>query len=110
MKNKITSPILAFLVFVLIVLVGCNQTNRETKEKPSSDQVVEMTATIHIGGMHCANCVASVEKGVNQLEGIHEVKVSLSDSTAVVKYLSSEVELKQIEGAIEKRGYSIKNQ
>jgi copper chaperone CopZ len=53
-------------------------------------------------------CVASVTKGVNELEGIESVVVSLNDSTAVVSFKSNKVELSQIEKAIEARGYTIK--
>jgi copper chaperone CopZ len=52
--------------------------------------------------------VASIEKGINQLEGIETVTASLSDSTAVVVFDESKSSLGQIEAAIESRGYKVK--
>jgi copper chaperone len=100
---------LIYLIAVL-ALVSCQSGNKnkpEEKTTPGSVQVVE--STINIGGMHCEDCVASVEKGVKQLDGIVSVAVSLNDSTAVVSYDTSKVELAKIEEAIEKRGYTVKS-
>ena len=99
---------LIYLIAVL-ALVSCQSGNKnkpEEKTAPESVQVVE--STINIGGMHCENCVASVEKGVKELDGIVSVTVSLNDSNAIVSYDKSKVELAKIEEAIEKRGYTVK--
>lgn len=99
---------LFYLVFILI-FVSCqsgNKNKQEEKAVPESAQVAE--TTINIGGMHCEMCVASIEKGVNELDGIVSVAVSLNDSTATVSYDKSKVELAKIEKAIVARGYSIK--
>jgi Cu+-exporting ATPase len=98
-----------FFLLIVFAFVSCNSGNKnkpEEKTAPESVQVVE--STINIGGMHCENCVASVEKGVKELDGIVSVTVSLNDSTAVVSYDGSKVELAKIEKAIESRGYTIK--
>ena len=99
-----------FFLFIALAFVSCNSGNKNKQEEkaavPESVQVVE--STINIGGMHCENCVASVEKGVKELDGIVSVTVSLNDSTAVVSYDGSKVELAKIEKAIESRGYTIK--
>ena len=98
-----------FYLFILLAFVSCqsgNKNNTEEKSATESTQVVE--ATINIGGMHCDMCVASVEKGVKELDGIVSVAVSLNDSTAVVSYEPSKVEMAKIEKAIEARGYTIK--
>lgn len=97
------------LLFLLIVLgfVACNQGEKKDREKPAAPKEVA-EATIDIGGMHCNNCVASVEKGINGLEGIENVVVSLSDSTAVVRYDAQKVGLEEIEEAVVKRGYKVK--
>ena len=94
---------------MILAFFSCQTGNKAPQGEDAVAEPVEVVeATINIGGMHCDMCVASVEKGVNELEGISEVTVSLNDSSAVVKYNSSEVELATIEKAIEKRGYSIK--
>src|SRR5680860_917442 len=97
------------LVFLLVIfaLVSCQSGNKKSAiESVETTEVVE--ATVNIGGMTCDMCVASVEKGVSELEGIASVKVSLNDSTAIVKFDASKTDLAMIEKAIEKRGYSVK--
>jgi len=99
-----------FYTFIVLAFISCNPANKnkqEEKTTPELAQVVE--STINISGMHCENCVASVEKGVKELDGIVSVNVSLSDSTAVVSYDGSKLELAKIEKAIESRGYTIKS-
>lgn len=98
-----------FYLLILIAFVSCQSGNKNVKDEKTGEQPVQVVeATINIGGMHCDMCVASVTKGVNELEGIESVVVSLNDSTAVVSFNSSKVELEQIEKAIESRGYTIK--
>ncbi|QGY45351.1 copper ion binding protein [Maribellus comscasis] len=96
-------------VFVVLAFVACQPANKEKKsgqDQPANAELVE--TIVNVGGMHCDMCVNSIEKGVNELEGISFVKANLEDSTAVVKYDASKTDLAHIEAAIEKRGYSIK--
>lgn len=95
-----------FYLFVLLGFVACNSGTQKSTEVAQPEQIVE--ATIDIGGLHCDACVTSVEKGVNTLNGIETVKVTLADSTAIVKYNASAVSIDEIEKCIEKRGYTIK--
>lgn len=44
-----------------------------------------MTKTIHINGMNCGHCSASVEKALRALEGVQEAKVDLAAKTATVE-------------------------
>lgn len=99
------------LVFVMVILafVACQSANNsEQSANVESANVEFVETTINVGGMHCDMCVSSIEKGVNELEGISFVKASLNDSTTTVKYDASKTDLVHIEKAIEKRGYSIK--
>ena len=97
-----------YLVFIM-AFVSC-QTGSKNKqeEKAVTDSAKIAETTINIGGMHCDMCVASIEKGVNALDGIVKVAVSLNDSNAIVSYDQSKVDLEKIKKAIEARGYSIK--
>ncbi len=95
-----------FYLFILFGFIACNSGTKKNTEVAQPEQIVE--ATIDIGGLHCDACVASVEKGVNSLNGIESVKVTLADSTAIVTYNASAVSIDEIEKSIEKRGYSIK--
>lgn len=97
-------------LFVVVTFVSCQtgaKKENNNDAEPASVKLVE--STINISGMHCEMCVSSVEKGVSELVGIESVDVSLNDSTAVVKYDESKLELAEIEKAIEKRGYKIKD-
>lgn len=96
-----------FFALAIVGLISCNSGNNKTSENSASNAEIVET-TINIGGLHCENCVASVTKGINSLEGIEDVIVTLSDSTAVVNFDVSKLELAEIEKAIEKRGYSVK--
>lgn len=99
---------LAFFLFAVIVFVACNSATNNKAETTVEEPAQIVETTFNIGGMHCDMCVASIEKGISGLEGIKSVVVSLNDSNAVVKY-SSKLDKAEIEKAIEKRGYSIKN-
>jgi len=99
-----------FYLIVLLAFVSCQTGNKnKPAEKISTESVQVVESTINIGGMHCDMCVASIEKGVKELDGIVSVSVSLNDSTAVVSYEPSKIELAKIETAIEARGYKIKS-
>ncbi|WP_346855264.1 cation transporter [uncultured Draconibacterium sp.] len=97
-----------FFLIALVGLLSCNSGN-EKKQNETTQNVELAETTINIGGLHCDACVASVEKGINELEGIKNVVVTLTDSTAVVKYDAAKVELAQIEKAVVKRGYTVKS-
>ncbi|HSO89485.1 MAG TPA: heavy metal-associated domain-containing protein [Draconibacterium sp.] len=98
-----------FYLIIVLGMVSCQSGNKNVQqEKTTTAPVQTVEATINIGGMHCENCVASVEKGVKALDGIESVTVSLNDSIAVVSFDGSKVQLTQIEEAIKSRGYSIK--
>jgi len=98
------------LVIFLALFFGCQSgsKNQSVGEDQENSTAAVVKKTINIGGMHCDMCVASIEKGINQLEGIESVTASLSDSTAIVVFDESKASLSQIETAIEKRGYKVK--
>ncbi len=99
-----------FFLAIIMAFVSCNSGTKNTNSEPAGKAVKPemVVTTVNIGGMHCEMCVASIEKGVNELEGVASVEVSLSDSTAVVSYDASKLDLVEIGKAIEKRGYSVK--
>ena len=101
-----------FFLFLVFAFVSCQSGTKKVNSTDSETEPVEVAevveTTINISGMHCNNCVASVEKGINELQGIELVVVSLNDSNVIVKYEPTKTDLTKIEKAIEKRGYSIK--
>ncbi len=100
---------LTFLIVIIagIFFLGCQSANKN-QEKPEEAVVVEKT--VHISGMHCDMCEASIEKGISELEGIEHVEASWNDSTAIVKYDESVTGIDDIQKVIEKRGYSVKSE
>lgn len=99
-----------FLVVILALFFGCQSGNKKQTDNNATEgkEAALVEKSISIGGMHCDMCVASIEKGINQLEGVESVTASLSDSTALVVFDESKVGLDQIEQAIEQRGYNVK--
>jgi copper chaperone len=95
-------------LIVIVAFVSCQTGNKKAESKESAVETVQVVeATVNISGMHCNNCVASVEKGVGELAGVESVAVSLNDSNAIVQFDTSKTDIKAIQKAIEKRGYSI---
>ncbi len=98
-----------FYLLIIVLIASCQTGNKKVQEEKTTNEPVQVVeTTINIRGMHCENCVASVEKGVKELDGIVSVVVSLNDSNAVVSFDGSKVQLAEIKKAIESRGYSIK--
>lgn len=99
-------------ILIAVLFVSCQSGNKNASDAGNSteDQIVQFVAdTIHISGMHCDMCVSSIEKGVNEVNGIQSVKANLDDSVAVVEFDASKTKIEEIEAAIEKRGYSVKD-
>ncbi|MBP1044477.1 copper chaperone CopZ [Vagococcus sp. BWB3-3] len=64
-----------------------------------------MKKEFSVTGMTCNHCVASVEKGVNELTGVEKVKVNLKKGRATVKYDETNVSSDQIVNKIKEVGY-----
>lgn len=62
-------------------------------------------ACFEVQGMTCATCPITVKAAVKKINGVHEVKTSLEEKSAVVEFDSKKVALKEIQKAIEKVGY-----
>ncbi len=63
--------------------------------------------TILIGGMACASCVQRVEKGIQEIEGVHSASVNLATEKASVYYDQSLVDISQIKEKITSLGYKV---
>ena len=97
------------ILFTVLAFAACSTGEKKNAETKSSapEEVVE--ASLSIGGMTCEHCVMSVTKGLNEVEGIAEVAVTLDDSTAIVKYDASAVNMDDLKAAVSKRGYTVKS-
>jgi Cu+-exporting ATPase len=62
-------------------------------------------AKIHITGMSCTNCAATVEKSLTETKGISKANVNFASEEASVEYDPAEVNLSTITGTINELGY-----
>jgi Cu+-exporting ATPase len=63
--------------------------------------------TLPITGMTCANCVATVERGLKKQEGVQTAVVNLSSERATVTFDPSAVGLPALVARVERAGYGI---
>jgi len=64
--------------------------------------------TLHIDGMHCASCPATVKLAITGVKGVIDASVSYKEEKAVVHYVKNKVDVKEIIKAIEDAGYGAK--
>ena len=65
---------------------------------------------IGIRGMHCASCVAKVEKALSQTPGVVQANVNLASEEALVEYLPEQANLAALASAIASTGFEMVEQ
>jgi len=93
-----------FLIATLTLSIAACTPKQAPKEE-AAPVIVE--AKLHVEGMHCDDCEASIAKGVNALAGIDSISANYEDSTAFVRFDSRKSNLKDISKAIEDRGFVV---
>src|SRR3989338_992845 len=68
---------------------------------------MEHQASFLVKGMHCASCVAKVEKKIKADPGVLDASVNLLTEKATVKYTMGETDEKKIKAGIESLGYEV---
>ena len=63
--------------------------------------------SLPILGMTCANCVATVERNLNKVDGVETANVNLSSERAAVSYDPQKATLKDFISRIERAGYEV---
>lgn len=95
--------------FTLFFLAACqNNGNKKNESTPATAELA--TVTLSVGGMTCAMCEASIEKGVSQLAGVDSVSATLGDSSAYIRYNPQITTLAEITRVVEMRGYKVKSE
>lgn len=84
---------------------GSGQVKTKRPKKKKLDGPVIGTRTIKISGMHCQNCVNSVTRALNSLDGV-SAKVSLRDNSAEV-FFDRSVEEDRLRRAVEDAGFEV---
>lgn len=75
------------------------------KVNPKLENVSQ--AYLRIQGMHCNSCVMNITQTVEDLPGIHHIKVSFDDQSADVLYDSNIIPLSTIVTEIEKLDFQV---
>jgi Cu+-exporting ATPase len=89
--------------------VACQKSNE--KVEISGDVVVtipevqKFTAALSIAGMTCAACILSINEGVQELQFLEDVSVSLLTNSATVTFAGPKDNIDHIVERIEDRGY-----
>jgi len=60
---------------------------------------------LNLPDMDCDHCVQRVTQAAQELPGIEDVKVSLADKQAEIRYDGSKVNEQQIRAALDEAGY-----
>jgi len=60
---------------------------------------------LNVKGMHCASCVAVVEKALKKTEGVSEANVNLSTEKAQVLFDDSKADVSKLIAAVKGKGY-----
>ena len=62
--------------------------------------------SLRIEGMHCAACVATIEKALLQQNGVAKASVSLLEEKATIDFVPSKVTREDLEAAVTSTGYT----
>jgi P-type Cu+ transporter len=73
------------------------------------DQDTKQVATkqLQIDGMHCASCVAAVEKSLKTVPGVKTASVNLATESAQVTYEDGSVAVDDLSAAVDRAGYQV---
>ncbi|UCG93499.1 MAG: copper-translocating P-type ATPase [candidate division WOR-3 bacterium] len=80
-------------------------TDLEKAVKDAGYDVIHEKATLKVGGMTCATCVATIENALKQIDGTTDVSVNLGAEKAYVTYNPKLVTIADMKKAIEDAGY-----
>ena len=73
------------------------------KSKPKKSE----KAKIHIAGMTCTTCAATIEKGLAETPGVEQANVSFASEKASIEYDPAKVDLAKLKNTISRLGYSV---
>ncbi|MGM0675454.1 MAG: copper ion binding protein, partial [Spirochaetota bacterium] len=65
------------------------------------------SSTLRIEGMHCASCVAAVEKSLNTIPGVKSASVNLATESATVSFDDGSVGFEDLQAAVDRAGYKV---
>jgi len=68
---------------------------------------VFVEANLKVEGMSCDGCELTIANGVSLLAGIDSISANHEDSTAFIRFDSTQTKITEIYKAIEERGYVV---
>ena len=87
-----------FLVIMCCMIFAISTASAQEKQKKSKNQ----TTTFLVEGMHCENCVKSIEKNIAFEKGVTDLKCDLKTKTVKVTYNSDKTTEEKLITAFEK--------
>jgi len=84
--------------------------NQKTIENTITDtgyQVIHGKITLPIAGMSCVNCAKSIEKALNNKEGVYSATVNFATEKLTVEYNPEQIGLAGIKKTVQDVGYQI---
>jgi len=76
-----------------------------TPETPPQESGIEKLQ-LKVGGMHCSLCTESIHKGLTQLDGVEDARVSIAHEETLVRYDPTRVIESDIRRTLEDLGYT----
>ncbi len=67
------------------------------------------TEILNVTGMTCGGCTGSVTNALKRVDGVGDVKVSLSTGEATVQYDERRASPDQLKSAVTQAGYAVTN-
>jgi len=64
---------------------------------------------LKIGGMSCSFCVASIEKALGRMDGVHRVNVNLAHEEALIEYEPARVAPERLKEILLELGYTVRD-
>ncbi len=71
-----------------------------------NDEKALSTLTIHVTGMHCANCELTIERGLGEIPGVMEVRASRQSGTAELRHRGA-LDVDDVRNAVAQLGYRV---
>jgi Cu+-exporting ATPase len=108
--DGVTSAIVNFAAEKAIVDYDPNALDPKTIEDAIIEvgyKVVHESVTIKITGMTCVTCAQTIEKALNEKEGIYKASVNFALETATIEYNPQQISIAGIRKVIQDVGYDI---
>jgi Cu+-exporting ATPase len=77
---------------------------------PAPPAAATREVSLPISGMTCASCVRRVERTLGKVAGVASASVNLATEQATVAYDPAQVQLSDLEAAVEQAGYGVRRE